>query len=281
MAANAIILTRIRFSEKRNFIILVAMQIIKTPYNPDTIKAHALKMALPNNDIPSQEDANVWILIKELAPNWLARKKEGISNPGYPIQHKDYWIGYSINCKQTTPFPQLDKFIDNTFGVGKTVIEIGPGTGQFTQKFLECGWNVIAVDPCFNALELIAHNNQTYADQLTLICKKITKFTPEYLVDLVICTDTFNYINPAKFQIVWEKIFQQFLKKDGMLFGSLFVNHPNPVKLKTINQYKELGAWFVPDSSHVRPLLEGTGYTIKETATINASLIHQFIAQKI
>lgn len=255
------------------------MQITITPNYPDTVKAHALKMAQPNNDIPSQEDGNVWNTIKELAPNWLARKKQGISHPGYPVNYKDYWTVFSYNCKPSQ-FPQLDAFINDTFPIGKTFIEIGSGRGFYTAKLLESGWSGIVVDPCSSALEILANNNQTYADQLTRVCKKITHFIPEEPVDLVVCKDTFNYINPSKFQTVWENIFHRFLKKDGMLFGTLFVNNPDHSKLKTINQYKELGAWLIPDSRFIKPLLEDTGYTIIKTTSSTSWIVQQFSAKK-
>lgn len=94
-------------------------------------------------------------------------------------------------------------------------------------------------------------------------------------VDLVICKDVFPYINPTKFQAVWKKIHDHFLKKGGYLMASIFSHDPSPTKLTMINQLKELGAWVLPDKRLLLSMLEGTGYTLEKTY-----VILQFSAQK-
>lgn len=255
--------------------------VIRYPNTAESQKIFNERMQTPPDQI---RDGDVWNTIKELAPQWMERKRAGICLPDRPVLRSEYW---KEHAKYSRPvlFTQLDQFIDNTLGVGKTAIDIGCGTGIITQKLLEAGWNVIAVDPCFEALEILASNNLTYADQLTLICKKITKFTPQSPVDLVVCKEVLSYVNPAKFQAVWEKIYNS-LKKDGALFGTLIAEDPS--KLTFVNQLKEIGAWALPDKQQILTLLEGTGYKVEKTAhSIHAQLegnprsTYQFSAQKI
>lgn len=247
---------------------------------PDLVTSELTKDDVKNLDV-------VWNTIKDLAPKWMERKKAGIRTPNYPINRKDYWTEYSKLCKPT-PFYQLDQFLDNTFPINKTAIDIGCGPGDITKKLLECGWNVIAIDPCMSALKILEANNPNYGSQLTLICKSITKYTPEHPVDLVVCKDVFCHLNPSKFQAVWKKIYHIFLKKNGFLMGTIHAADEDPSKLVTINRMKDIGAWFVPDRRFIIPILEGTGYKVEKTYnSIHAQieegprLVFQFKAQKI
>lgn len=256
--------------------------IIRYPKTVESKFFFEQRMQIPDPD--EIKEGDVWSTIKELAPKWMERKRAGICIPGYPIFKNDYWKEHS-KCSKPTPFIQFDQYLENTFGVGKTAIDIGCGKGHTTQKLLECGWNVIAIDPCFEALELLANNTQSDWDQLTLVCKSITKFTPEHPVDLVVCKDVFPHLNPAKFKAVWEKIHHLFLKKNGFLIGTIF---STPSKLDTSNQLKEIGAWFVPDKRMILPMIEEIGYKVEITErSIHKQLkneqnfVFQFMAQKI
>lgn len=256
--------------------------VIRYPKTNESEKIFAERMQTPPEE--SKED-NVWNIIKELAPPWIERKKAGICMPGFPMVRKEYWGEQAKYC-QPNSFAQLDQFIDNTFGPGKTAIDLGCGTGHITKKLLDCGWNVIAVDPCFSALEKLANIDQSYGN-LTLICKKATKFTPEFPVDLVVCKEVLPYINPSKFQSVWEKIHHLYLKKGGHLIGTLFSVGPDPTTFATANKLKEIGAWLLPSKQHILPMFEETGYIIeKNPISIHTQLegksrlIFQFTAQK-
>ena len=267
--------------------------IARFPSTEESMAIFAERMRLPDSESVTVSEKDLenpdlaWSLIKELAPKWLERKKTGICTPDYPIRKKDYWNEYSNNCNPTS-FIQLDQFLESTSGHGKTAIDIGCGPGDITSKLLEKGWTVIAVDPCFNALEILANNNQARMDQLTLVCKSLTKFSPEHPVDLVVCKDVFNHLNPAKFQAVFEKIHQHFLKKEGLLFGTLFSSDPASSKIVTINRLRDIGAWLLPNRRLIMPLLEGTGYKVERTSnSLHAELeggprlVFQFSAQKI
>lgn len=269
--------------------------VIRYPNTVESIKIFKERMLIieadPSINELTEDDLKsssvIWIKIKELAPKWLERKKAGIAIPSYPIFRKDYWTEFSKNCAPSN-FIQLEQFIKKTNGVGKTAIDMGCGTGYITKSLLEKGWNVIAVDPCFNALEILAEKNKPYLDQLTLVCKSITKFTPDHPVDLVVCKDVFPHMNPSKFQAVFQKIHHLYLKKDGFLMGTIFATDNAPSKISKMNQLKEIGAWFLPDKRFILPMLEGTGYKVERTSNSlhtklekGPRLCFQFSAQKI
>ena len=79
--------------------------------------------------------------------------------------------------------------------------------------------------------------------------------------------------------------FDDFLKEQGILVGTLFRAAPNPKLVPIMNSLKEMGAWFLPDRRMVRPLLASAGYNIKKCVYRNdmpgeESLCMQFIAEK-
>lgn len=241
----------------------------------------------PNIDIPTDESANsmdVWSPIDDLASVWKKRKKEDALTC-----RKEYWGSYAEKAS-SIPFRLLEAFLLHNNNPSKLAIDLGCGNGDLTMLLLNNGWSVTAVDYSPKALEILSKTNpsEIKSGHLKIIKSSLTKFIPENPVDLVICRNVLSYINPGKFQALWKRIHNLFLKDNGHLIGTLFTKSSHPSQIKPIQSLEDIGAWLLPDFRMARPLLTHAGYTVKNCALqLNTpdlqpedQIIIQFSAQK-
>ncbi|MBA3237571.1 MAG: class I SAM-dependent methyltransferase [Parachlamydiaceae bacterium] len=163
-------------------------------------------------------------------------------------------------------------------------MDLGSGNSPAIKDLLQRGWRVIAVDSSRATLAILEKQfkGEINLGKLSLIEKDVATFTPLESADLVIAADIFPYINPSKFENLWNRIHDTFIKENGFLIGNFFrVTNATP----EINALKEMGAWFLPDRRMVRPLLTNQGYeiikcTFRKDQPNNDPICIQFIAKK-
>lgn len=219
----------------------------------------------PNIDIPTEENPSsikdIWAATSDLAPVWEKRKADSLKS------RKKNW---ETNAKTASPIPfrLLEELLANYNNFSKTAIDLGCGKGDLTKTLLDKGWTVIAVDYSPKVLKILskAHPAEIKSGQLKIIEKSINKYTPDLPVDLVVCRNVLTYINPKKFQALWERIHKSFLKESGYLIGTIFTKSSHPSQIIPMKAYEDLGAWFLPDFRMARPLLTNSGYTIHNCA---------------
>lgn len=114
------------------------------------------------------------------------------------------------------------------------------------------------------ALDLLftVYNKEVEEEQLELIEEDVATFTSDEMTDLVIATDVLPYTDPSQFRATWTKIHDTLIKEKGFLIGTLFRSAPTHNEVQLMNGAKEMGAWLLPDSRMVKPLLKQTGYKI-------------------
>lgn len=223
----------------------------------------------PSIDIPKEDGIYsknvIWQTINDLAPDWKNRKIKLSSDKS--SCRKNYWGSYAKKAS-SIPFLLLNEFLTRYNNPNKVAIDLGCGSGDLTKTLLEKGWSVIAVDYAPKALKILSKANpsEIKSGKLKVIHSSITKYTPSKPVDLVICRNVLSYINPEKFQSLWERIHNLFLKDNGTLIGTIFTKSPHPSQAKSIQALEEIGAWLLPDFRMARPLLINTGYTIHNCA---------------
>lgn len=235
---------------------------------PEKTHLSAFKRSItpPNIDIPIEENVCslelVWSAINELVPDWKQRKAEAKS-----ICRKKYWGAYAEKAS-SIPFRLLEAFLLQYNHPSKLAIDLGCGNGDLTKHLLDKGWSVIAVDYSSKALKVLSKANLSAikSGKLQVIKSSLTKFYPEKLADLVICRNVLSYINPGKFQALWERIHDLFLKDNGFLIGTIFTKSSHPSQIKPIQALEEIGGWLLPDYRLARPLLINSGYTINNCA---------------
>ncbi len=272
-------------------LIMETNQYILAPSDPTSVQLFREKMFNPNiekpitemNDETARDLKIIWASIKASAKHWQGGR-EDIQMPGQPINRKEYWDNFSANHVPVC-LPLAKEFVSNSSGSGKLAIDLGSGNSPIVKDLLQKGWRVIAVDSSRLSLYILGekNNDALKSGLLTLIEADVTSFTPSEPVDLVIAADIFPYINPAKFQDLWIKIHDVFLKKDGFLIGSIFRTIDC---VPMMNAMKETGAWFLQDRRMIRPLLASVGYetikcTFRKDSPETDPNAMQFIAKKL
>ncbi len=175
----------------------------------------------PNIDIPKEESVEsldeIWSAIHALKTAWLNNKTETC--------RKEYWGNYAKKAS-SIPFRLLDDFLLHYDKKSKVAIDLGCGKGDLTKTLLSKGWSVIAVDYSPTALEVVSSTcpQEIKSGHLKVICSSITKYIPDNPVDLVLCRNVLSYINPGKFQALFERIHNLFLKDDATLLGTIFTS---------------------------------------------------------
>lgn len=78
----------------------------------------------------------------------------------------------------------------------KNILELGCGSGNITEKFLEKGFEVVGIDSSFEMLEAARRKTSMYGDKIILLEQDITDIEFDvYEIDAVIAAnDVFNYI---------------------------------------------------------------------------------------
>lgn len=242
----------------------------------------------PNIDIPKDENTynmdTLWSAINDLGPIWKKRKTEG-----QLTCRKEYWGSYAEKASPI-PFRLLEAFLLHNNNPSKLAIDLGCGNGDLTKLLLSNGWSVTAVDYSPKALKILSKANpsEIKSGHLKIIKSSLTKYIPDNAVDLVICRNVLSYVNPGKFQALWERIHNLFLKDEGHLIGTLFTKSSHPSQIKPMQSLEDIGAWLLPDFHMARPLLTHAGYTINNCALqLNTpeikpedQIIIQFSAQK-
>lgn len=211
------------------------------------------------NDETARNMEVIWKSIDAAALTWLGGQDARV--PGKPTDRQEYWGDHARSIPLAIS-PEVITFIQSLDGRGKTAIDLGCGKGAVTILLLQRGWKVIAVDNSGPALDFLKkYREEQGTGQLTVVQQDVTTYLPAESVDLVIAYDILPYIDPKEFRATWAKIHDTFLKKSGLLLGTLFRKVKDHIHT---NLMKEQGAWLLPDRRMVRPLLQDAGYEIKE-----------------
>lgn len=164
-----------------------------------------------------------------------------------------------LSCNHTASV--MIDFFHETPSQGR-LLDLGCGRGANSIFLLDKGWNVDAVDISKDALKLYKEQAQDHGitGRLRLIQGDITlKEFEKDCYDVVICYDTFSYIDSKKIRPLMEKIYN-ILKTNGKLFGSLFIYNENA--RTQIEHLEKFGAHFYKGQHIVPNLLNYTGLDI-------------------
>ncbi len=154
---------------------------------------------------------------------------------------------------------------------GKTVADIGAGTGYFTFRIAMKAAKVIAIDIEKDYLDVLDNLKEKLPLDIqskieTRLAKEDDPLLKSEEVDLVVIINTFSFINN-------KRDYLQILKKDLKSGGKIFI-----VDFKMKNLPAEVGA---PDKKHRLPvnklenLLEKSGF--KNIRTDDTTLDYQYI----
>lgn len=130
-------------------------------------------------------------------PNSIAAESAAEMNPHHHSAHE---LAPHLEAKDRDSW-QLPEQVMNLMGElkGKTVLDIGAGTGYFSFKLAQKGAHVIAadVDPAF--ITMIEHKKQTLNIASSALVTKLIPFdSPELApesVDTVLTVDTYHHIS--------------------------------------------------------------------------------------
>lgn len=88
--------------------------------------------------------------------------------------------------------PQVAEWLSETLGLnaGKTVIDLGAGTGKFTGRLVATGAQVIAVEPVPQMLEKLS---DAFPDVLAVSGTAMDLPLPDASVDVVVCAQAFHW----------------------------------------------------------------------------------------
>jgi hypothetical protein len=214
------------------------------------------------NDQSARDIGIIWKSIASLAEKW--RGHGDLCFPGQPTSRDALWGDFASG--PTEVLPVVAEFLNRSTGQGKVAIDLGCGNAPAMGILLAKGWRVIAVDSSRSALNILVKQNPSAiaTGQLVVVEDDMATFIPDQPADLVIAADSLAYTDPAKFQALWHKIHDIYVKEGGFLVGSLFKSTNQQVQLPVMNGMKELGAWFLHDRRMVRPLLTHAGYEVEK-----------------
>ncbi|KAF2962322.1 class I SAM-dependent methyltransferase [Fervidobacterium sp. 2310opik-2] len=101
----------------------------------------------------------------------------------------------------------------------KKVIDIGAGTGQWSQWFVQNGAQVVLVEPAWNMLEIAKEKLKNYSEKCTFICEKAENIQLDEKFDVIfLFGDVLSYVENI------EKVLNNIkkLSKDGTyIFGTV------------------------------------------------------------
>ena len=198
------------------------------------------------------------------------------------MNRRQFWGAYA-ESKKGTGLEIATEWIAASDGQGKVAVDLGCGNSDITACLLLRQWRVIAIDYAPGVVRHLTQSYQPAIDKKQLQCVQgdVATVNLDQPVDLVIASDIFPYIDPSKFRATWEKIHRFFLKEGGILIGSLFCFGKDH---RQINMLKEMGAWFLLDTSTALALAEQTGYKVLDHRIRHRGdtdpICFQFILQK-
>ncbi len=157
---------------------------------------------------------------------------------------QEFWSDYT---KKSHPLNQFGiKVLTSSTSPGLTV-ELGCGNSQLVVDLLANGGKVIALDSCQAALTNLENKinkiglTTLQKRKLTLVHFTAEEYTFPKKVNLIYAQSSFSYFNPAKFEKLWDTMYDS-LEKDGRIAGDFFTR---PLDKDTEHNGRELfGMWF-------------------------------------
>jgi trans-aconitate methyltransferase len=130
-------------------------------------------------------------------------------------------------------FKILDEYEIDTHG--KTILDVGCGTGNITYMLAQTADFIDGIDPSFN---MISYAQEHYGNKNNLEFHRtsIEDFTPQKLYDVIVSFFCFHWIKDKK--AAFEKVFDS-LSQDG-IFVATIISASDPIRndLKTFNEVK-------------------------------------------
>ena len=128
----------------------------------------------------------------------LATKKQG----GFAIDKlsKSFDKSAGDYLKSRSEYPiELIKYIIEAANLrsDSQILEVGCGSGQATIEFAARGYNIIAIDPAKQALELLAERCQKFPNVSLQQATFETFESPDSVFDLIISAQAFHWVEPT------------------------------------------------------------------------------------
>ncbi|MDE6967368.1 MAG: class I SAM-dependent methyltransferase [Clostridia bacterium] len=136
-----------------------------------------------------------------------------------------YSVIAKIYDKANTDFDYSEYYEFTKHYLTGKVVELGCGSGAFTDYLIKSADKIIAVDSSKEMLEIAIQNNYKNRNYIQFVNDDLKNFAPPTKVNSVVAVcDCFNYISHEDIAGVFEKI-KNYLKSDGYFVFDISTEH--------------------------------------------------------